>query len=146
MAKEIDFPPVWLAGFAALCGAIGAAVPVHSEFNHTVGAVLVSFGLIVMAIAALQMLVARTTVIPRRDPAALVYGGIFRLSRNPIYLGDAIVLTGFCFSWDALLALPLVAVFMWVIQTRFIRDEEARLAAHFGEQYEDYCAGTRRWL
>ena len=66
MAKEIDFPPVWLAGFAALCGAIGAAVPVHSEFNHTVGAVLVSFGLIVMAIAALQMLVARTTVIPRR--------------------------------------------------------------------------------
>src|SRR5690606_7523191 len=92
MAKEIDFPPVWLAGFAALGGVIGRVVPVVTPVNDELGAILIFAGLTLMIVAAGQMLIARTSVIPRRDPDAFVHGGVFRLSRNPIYLADAILL------------------------------------------------------
>lgn len=146
MAKEIDFPPVWLAGFAALGGVIGRVLPVVTPVNDMLGAALVAAGLLLMAVAAAQMLIARTTVIPRRDPDALVRTGVFRFSRNPIYLADAIVLAGLLIAWDALIALPLVAVFVVVIQRRFILDEEARLSRRFGEDYLGYTARVRRWL
>ena len=146
MAKEIDFPPVWLAGFAALGGVIGRIVPVTTPANDEIGALLIILGLILMIVAAAQLVLARTTFIPRRDPDAFVFGGVFRFSRNPIYLADAIVLAGFYIAWDAIIALPLVAVFIIVIQRRFILDEEARLSRRFGEEYLEYTARVRRWL
>lgn len=146
MAKEIDFPPVWLAGFAAIGGLVGRFVPVQLGFNSIFGAVLILLGLAVMLVAAVQMMLARTTVIPHRDPSALVMNGMFALSRNPIYLGDALVLTGLYLHWDALLALPLVFLFMIVITRRFIRPEEARLEGAFGEVFQEYRARTRRWI
>ncbi|MCU9847166.1 isoprenylcysteine carboxylmethyltransferase family protein [Defluviimonas sp. WL0024] len=146
MAKDIDFPPVWLAGFAVLGGIAGKIFPVETAANAYVGSALVIAGVTLMFVAVVQMLLARTTVIPRRDPGALVTGGVFRLGRNPIYLGDALLLAGLFIAWDALVALPLVAVFMWVIDLRFIRGEEERLAEHFGEEFEAYRQRTRRWL
>lgn len=146
MAKEIDFPPVWLAGFAVIGGLVGSVLPVATPVNDPVGAVLVTIGIVLMLVAAGQMIVARTTLIPRRDPDALVHGGVFRFSRNPIYLADAIVLTGLYVAWDALVALPLVAVFMMVISRRFILGEEARMMERFGEEYAEYAGRTRRWL
>lgn len=146
MAREIDFPPVWLAGFAAIGGVIGRLAPFELAFNSILGAGLILVGLGLMLVAVAQMVLARTTVIPHRDPSALVMGGVFALSRNPIYLADALVLTGLYLHWDALVALPLVAVFMAIITRRFIRPEEARLAAMFSEIYDDYRARTRRWI
>lgn len=146
MAKEIDFPPVWLTGFAVIGGLIGRVVPVTTPVNDPLGAALVGGGIVLMLVAAGQMIIARTTLIPRRDPDAFVHGGVFRFSRNPIYLADAVLLAGLCFAWDALIALPLVAVFMMVITRRFILGEEARLMERFGEEYADYAGRTRRWL
>lgn len=146
MAKDIDFPPVWLAGFAVIGGLIGRVVPVATPVNDPLGAVLVGVGIVLMLVAAGQMIIARTTLIPRRDPDAFVHGGVFRFSRNPIYLADALVLAGLYLAWDALIALPLVAVFMAVITRRFILGEEARLMERFGEEYAEYASRTRRWL
>lgn len=146
MAKEIDFPPVWLAGFAVAGGILGRLLPLHLAWNPVAGALLIILGLGLMGLAVVQMLAARTTVIPRREPAVLVTGGIFRLTRNPIYLGDALVLAGLLLYWDALVALPLVAVFMAVIARRFIHREEMLLAERFGEDFAAYAARTRRWL
>lgn len=146
MAKDVDFPPVWLAGFAAIGGLFGRAFPVHFHVNDVVGSLLVVAGLVLMGLAILQMVVARTTVIPRRNPDRMVTGGVFRLSRNPIYLADVLILIGLYVAWDALYALPMIAVFIYVIQSRFILDEEARLYALFGAEYEAYAAQTRRWL
>lgn len=146
MAKEVDFPPVWLAGFALLGGVIGRLFPVQTVVNHPLGLFLIIIGLLLMIVAAAQMMGARTSVIPRRDPDALVMNGVFRISRNPIYLADALLLAGLYLSWDALIALPLVAVFMRVIAKRFILDEEARLSRLFGEAYEDYTTKVRRWV
>jgi protein-S-isoprenylcysteine O-methyltransferase Ste14 len=146
MAKDVDFPPVWLAGFAAIGGIFGHAFPAYFSINDVLGSLLVIAGLVLMGLAILQMMLARTTVIPRRDPGRMVTGGVFRLSRNPIYLADVLILIGLYIAWDALYALPVIAGFIYVIQNRFILDEENRLSALFGEEYETYKAQTRRWL
>lgn len=149
LLREADIPPLWLALFALASWAIGRLLPLplpSLPFARAAGAVLIGAAMGLMALAALQMALHRTTVIPRRQPAALVTGGVFALSRNPIYLADAIVLAGLDLWWGASLALPLVPVFMAFIAHRFIRAEEAWIGAAFGADYKAYCARTRRWL
>ena len=110
------------------------------------GTALILCGAVLFIAALLQFRRHRTTVIPRRDPSALVTAGLFSLSRNPIYLADAMLLTGAILWLDAVLALPLVFSFVWLIQTRFIRDEEARLTEAFGPEFDLWAAKVRRWL
>jgi len=146
IAREVDFPPVWLAGFAAIGALAGRIYPLSYPHLPVLGAAMVGFALALMAAAAAQMLWARTTILPRQIPARLVTGGVFRFSRNPIYLADALLLVGLYFFWQALIALPLVALFMHLIYRRFIRGEEAAMLHAFGAEFEDYRRRTRRWL
>lgn len=144
MLKEIDIPPLWLGLALGLTWGLSKVWAVAGL--GWIGAGLVVLGLIVMGVAVAQMVLARTTFIPRRNPQALVTGGVFAISRNPIYLGDALVLAGAAFYWGAVLALPLVGVFGWWITTRYIRDEEARLRAGFGAGFEAWCDRVPRWI
>lgn len=143
MLRQIDIPPLWLGVSVALAWALSflLAVPFVAA-----GLALIALGAALMGIAVVQMVLARTTFIPRRNPAALVSGGAFAISRNPIYLGDALILTGVILFWGALLALPLVPAFMWLITRRYILDEEIRLQAGFGAEYSTWAARTGRWF
>ncbi|MFD1342367.1 methyltransferase family protein [Litorisediminicola beolgyonensis] len=146
LPRWIDLPPVWLAGFAALTWAGGkAGLPGGSPLIALAGAGLVLVGLALMAAAAFEMMRRRTTIIPHQEPAALVTTGIFALSRNPIYLGDAMILAGLALRW-CWPALALVPVFMWVIERRFIRSEELRLLDKFPTDFVSYRQRTKRWL
>lgn len=153
--RDIDIPPSWLVlhiGAAwvlslvspSVFGAQGAGM--GAGMGSVLGPGLVGLGALVLGAAALQMVRSRTTVIPRRTPSALVTGGMFAWSRNPIYLADAVILSGAILWLDAVLALPLVASFVWLIQTRFIRDEEARLTEAFGPEFDLWASRTRRWF
>ncbi len=146
--KWIDLPPVWLAGFIALTYLIGTGLPLVGSEAHIgwVAGLFISAGLVAMGAAVFEMARAKTTVIPHREADALVQSGIFALSRNPIYLGDVLVLVGFVIWFKAPLALLLVPVFIFVIRLRFIEPEETRLAAKFGAAFASYCARTRRWI
>lgn len=146
MLRALDLPPLWLVLFAALGWGLGRAAPLAVPLGHEIGWMLAGLGVALMGTAAAQMVLRRTTFIPRRDPDALVTSGVFALSRNPIYLGDALLLTGLMLLWDAPLGLPLVPAFMAFITRRYILAEEARIAARFGPAYAAYCARTRRWL
>src|SRR5690606_21326364 len=110
------------------------------------GVVLAGLGLALVLAAVMQMVAARTTFVPRRDPDALVSSGLFRVSRNPIYLGDALILVGLCLYWNAVLALPLVIIFVRLISRRFIEGEEAVLRHRFGSAFDTYAKRTRRWI
>jgi protein-S-isoprenylcysteine O-methyltransferase Ste14 len=145
--REIDIPPSWLALHLAVAWLLSYASPaVFGLPGDWAGKALIAFGALIMAGAILQMVLQRTTVIPRRDPVALVTSGLFSLSRNPIYLGDLMILVGAILWLDAILALPLALSFPWLIQTRFIRDEEARLTTAFGPAFDLWAARTRRWV
>lgn len=110
------------------------------------GGLLVGGGLVLMLLAFVEMRKQRTTVIPHMEADHLVTTGIFRRSRNPIYLGDVLVLAGLALRWDATVALVLVPLFIGTITQRFIIPEENRLRRKFRADFARYCQKTRRWL
>lgn len=89
---------------------------------------------------------AHTTVVPWEHVSAMVTTGPFRISRNPIYLSDAIAYLGgtlILHSWWPLLVLPGI---VWVIRRRVIDREERYLTERFGDAYREYQLRVRRWL
>ena len=147
LSKWIDIPPVWLALFAAVAWFAAKVTPVADLLAlRLIGYAFVTAGLLFMLLAVIEMRRHRTTPIPHQQPSALVTSGVFRVSRNPIYLGDALVLCGLVLLWQAWLALPLLPLFVWVITERFIRAEEERLKSGFGQDFAAWAASTRRWV
>jgi len=145
--RDIDIPPSWLALHLVAAWAVSLISPaLFGDVGRVAGQWLLVLGLVIMAGAVAQMALARTTVIPRRNPSAIVTRGLFAWSRNPIYLADALILIGGILWLDAVLALPLVFSFVWLIETRFIRDEEARLTLAFGPEFDLWASRTRRWI
>lgn len=145
--RFLDLPPVYL--FAALClaYAVGEVAPLNlGPLGRGVGAGVFWAGLAVLALAVVEFARARTTIIPRQEPSGLITTGIYRLTRNPIYLADALILAGLALRWDAGLALPLVPLFVWFITRRFIAQEERTLRAAFPDTFPAYLSRTRRWL
>ncbi|MBS0124152.1 methyltransferase family protein [Thetidibacter halocola] len=150
MRKWIDMPPIWLAAALALAWmqkthfAYGLGFgPVWADL---LGGTLVGAGILLMLLAIWEMRRHRTTVIPHREADRMVTTGIFSRTRNPIYLGDSLILVGMILYWDAVLALPLVPLFVWVIERRFIIPEEDRLRRKFRADFARYAQQVRRWL
>jgi len=103
-------------------------------------------GILLVVMAAMEFRRHKTSIVPHETPERLIQSGIFRRSRNPIYLGDALILAGLILRWDAVLALPLIPVFVWVIEKRFVIPEEDRMRRKFRMDFARYCEKTRRWL
>lgn len=148
MFRVFDWPPVWLGLCLLAVWGLARAVPlqVFGVAGDVGGALLIVAGLALMTLAAWEMGRVRTTVIPRRVARHLVTEGVFRFSRNPIYLGDVLVLMGACLVLDTVLGIALVPLFVWIITTRFIEGEEVVLARVFGEDYAKWSAVVRRWV
>ena len=89
---------------------------------------------------------AGTNLIPFREVTALVTTGVYRYSRNPMYLGMASVLLGLAITVGATTALLVPPVFMAIIEFRYIRPEEEMLRGVFPEEFPAYCQQVRRWL
>jgi protein-S-isoprenylcysteine O-methyltransferase Ste14 len=113
-----------------------------------IGCALAATGLAVTLAGVLAFRRAQTTINPLHPETAarLVASGIYRRTRNPMYVGLLLALMG----WAWYLAHPLAAVLPFVFAaylTRFqIEPEERALAARFGEEFSAYRATTRRWL
>ncbi|WP_022703416.1 methyltransferase family protein [Pseudorhodobacter ferrugineus] len=148
MLKLFDWPPVWLGLCLAAAWGLAQAVPLRlfGAVGDVAGVMVVLAGLAIMAMAVWEMGRARTTVIPRRAASQLITSGVFGFSRNPIYLGDSLVLIGACLMFDTVLGFALVPAFVWVINQRFIEGEEAHLTQAFGDEYREWCAKVRRWV
>lgn len=147
--RYFDYPPIWLALFLALSWAIAELLPdwtMHLMVGSVAGLGMVGIGLALMLAAVWQMLRAGTTVVPHREPQKIMTNGVFRISRNPIYLGDVFVLSGVIVWAGAVLAVPLIGVFIRIIERRFIIPEEMRLKAGHSEDFDAWSTKVRRWL
>ena len=109
---------------------------------------LAGLGILVVALGMLAFYRAKTTINPVNIKAvsSIVTSGVYRYTRNPMYVGLALALVG----WAVHIAVPFVlagpAVFMLFI-TRFqIIPEERVLTSKFGEEYRKYQDRVRRWL
>lgn len=147
LARQIDSPPVWLALFVLAAVLQSDYWPVWPAKGVVVaiGFGLIGLGLGLFVFAARAFRTAGTTILPHETPSRLMTTGVYGWSRNPIYLADAILLTGIIFLCD-IASLVLVPAFAAVLYLRFIRGEEARCAAAFGAEWQAYAARVSRWL
>lgn len=149
---ELKIPPVILVAIASvLMWAIARAAP--NLTRPYTGRVLLAAallalgsGIIVMGLRAFRR--SSTTVDPRfpENASGIVSSGIYRYTRNPMYLGMLVVLL----AWVALLSnvatLVMPVLFALYITRWQIVPEERALAAKFGAEYEAYRRSVRRWL
>lgn len=151
-ALELKIPPVVLVALFAL--AMWVVTPWLPALALPVGGRLLlagAFAAAGVAIALAGVLAfrrANTTVDPRvpEQSSSLVVRGIYRYSRNPMYVGFLMLLTALgCYLMSAA-ALALLPLFVWYMNKFQIVPEERHLLQKFGNEYQAYCKSVRRWL
>lgn len=116
-------PPLTYLGWLPFAAAIAVALAVNWQFKR-----------------------AGTPIKPFQDSTALVTGGPFACSRNPIYLAMIVGLLGIFVVLGSLSPLLVVPPFAYILRTRFVAVEERMLEEAFGAAYADYKRRVRRWL
>ena len=89
---------------------------------------------------------ANTTIRPDRASAHLVTTGAFSFSRNPIYLGNTLLLLAVALIAGIFWFIPMALIAALLTQRLAIEGEEKHLAARFGKRYHDYARRVRRWI
>jgi protein-S-isoprenylcysteine O-methyltransferase Ste14 len=118
---------------------------VPGEVAGRLGPALLFLGLVFVP-ALVSFGKARTAPEPWKPSTALVTSGVYRFSRNPMYLGMALTYLGVAVWANALAALLLFPVALAAIRVGVIAREEAYLERRFGDEYRAYKARVRRWL
>ncbi|WP_120635942.1 isoprenylcysteine carboxylmethyltransferase family protein [Ruegeria sp. EL01] len=147
---RIDIPPVWLLGFVLLAWLqarfLSFGLSLEGGATDLLSGVLIGGGILIVVMAVVEFRRHQTTVIPHETPTALVQSGIYKYSRNPIYLADILILAGLVLRLDAVLSLILVPILVWLLERRFILPEEDRLRRTFRVGFARYERKTRRWI
>ena len=89
---------------------------------------------------------ARTSMVPMKPSTALVTSGPYRVTRNPMYVGMALLYVGLAFAFGVIWALATLPVALLAVDRLVIAREEPYLERTFGQPYRDYRARVRRWL
>ncbi|KLD71208.1 hypothetical protein Y887_07570 [Xanthomonas pisi DSM 18956] len=139
-------PPILLVVLAAVVWRLPGAV--SSRVCICIGVACLVLGLSINAYSKVMFRSARTTVNPLHPErsSVLVTSGLYRYSRNPMYLGYALALLGWVICRGQPLGLLAVALFIGYVTVFQILPEERWLSARFQADYALYRAAVRRWL
>ena len=141
-------PLVYLAGLViGLLASIWAPTKILPSFlAWTLGGIVVACGVVLAGSAVLKFKDAGTTVRPDRPSSKLVVAGPYKITRNPMYAGLALVYTGISTADQSAWALILLVFVLSIIQRQVIEPEEAFLERRFGPDYIRYKKRIRRWI
>ncbi|WP_234399115.1 methyltransferase family protein [Pseudoalteromonas sp. T1lg75] len=148
----LKIPPLALLVIAALLmwllTTLTPSLTFHIWGRFGFALALMLIGAVVAALGVLQFRLAQTTVDPRypQQSTRLVSGGIYRISRNPMYLGFLLMLSGWALWLANLAAIPVLPLFVIYLNRFQIRPEEHFLRQKFEDEYSQYCRRVRRWL
>lgn len=149
---ELKIPPLVLVSVLALVMWFAAAYtpgwPGVEPLQTWLPRGLLAAGALLMAMGAVAFRQHHTTVDPTRpdNASALVTSGVYRVTRNPMYLGMLLVLLAWGVALKSPVALLVVAGFVLYMNRFQISPEERALRTRFGKAFDDYCRGVRRWL
>ncbi len=151
---ETRIPPVVWAGVASAVTWAVALVdldgdPLDGRSGDLVGAVLAAVGISVAVAGLWEFGRAATTANPHDIDAAsqLVTTGVYRLTRNPMYLGLLLAVGAWAAVLGTVVGFAVGGLLLWAALTRLqIVPEERVMADKFGEDYDAYRRGVRRWI
>ena len=151
VAGVIALPPLIVLGFLAAAVVLEVIVPLpvlvtHSLARYMAGAMLWASGFFIIAVGTRLFAAAGTNVPPTLPTTALVVDGIYRRTRNPLYLGMTLLFLGLGVAAGSLWAIGLVVPLLWVINVGVVKREERYLERKFGDAYRAYKARVRRWI
>ena len=118
---------------------LGAASP-------SIGAAIIALGLSITLSGSTEFSRIGTNIQTFKEPELMVTEGIFRHTRNPMYLGMCLALFGFALFLGSVTPFFVALGFFTIHATWYVPFEEARMRAHFDEEYDVYCQRTRRWI
>lgn len=147
--EVIARPPFIWAAFLAAGSALEVAWPssvLAQTAQYAAGLVLFTTGLGIAGSAIWRFRSARTNVPTSLPATALVTGGPYRLTRNPIYLGMALGTLGIGSAVDSLWIMGLTVPLTVVLHFGVVLREERYLEDAFGDAYRRYRASVRRWV
>ncbi|MEJ8568153.1 methyltransferase family protein [Elongatibacter sediminis] len=147
--KPRILPPMWLALTALAMVALDRWLPLAQPVGEHGPLLFIIFlipALVILAWSVAAFLRVRTGLVPFSESTALVTTGLYRFSRNPMYLAMVLLLIAGAFRLGSVGAWLPIPVFAWIIHHRFILNEERFLESVHGEDFRVYCGRVRRWL
>jgi protein-S-isoprenylcysteine O-methyltransferase Ste14 len=157
MAKEQDrpninknvHPPVVALMFIVIAYFLGRFVPIPFVVHmvvRTIGFILTLIGFLLGIAAFIEFRRARTTLDPHGSAKQIVTSGIYRFTRNPIYLGFLLMVIGLPLNSGLIWGFVAAPFYMMLMTRLVIVHEEAYLLKKFKDQYIGYRSRVRRWL
>jgi protein-S-isoprenylcysteine O-methyltransferase Ste14 len=149
---HIPWPPIIYIGAVALAIVLGFVIPTPwiwgplADFLFAIGALIAGGGIAIVVMAIRSLAMAKTTASPVKGAEHLVTDGPYAFSRNPIYLGNTMVMLGLWLFAGNLWFLVLAIVAAFLTQKLAIEPEEKHLDLRFGRRYRDYAKNARRWF
>jgi protein-S-isoprenylcysteine O-methyltransferase Ste14 len=113
---------------------------------QVIGFPLVILGFLIGIGAMMAFQRARAIARPHDLPARLVTSGVYRFSRNPVYLGFLLILVGLPLDIGSYWGILLGPVLIFLFNRLVIEPEETLLAQKFGDEYRSYKSKVRRWI
>ncbi|HKE93740.1 MAG TPA: isoprenylcysteine carboxylmethyltransferase family protein [Povalibacter sp.] len=143
-----------LLAFLALPGMVAFVIPGlwlwrggHTQLVHPWGLVLLGSGIVLLLWCVRDFYVAgKGTLAPWSPPQRLVVVGLYRYSRNPMYISVALVLLGWAITFGSSGLATYALIVVIAFHLRVVFGEEPWLARTHGQQWSDYTARVRRWL
>jgi protein-S-isoprenylcysteine O-methyltransferase Ste14 len=111
-----------------------------------IGILFIVAGIVLCFLTRPVFIKNRTTLSPYESPTTLLRSGPFLISRNPIYLGMAVILTGTSIFLGSLISFLSPVLFIAIMEIRFIPREELMLEKLYGEEYREYKRNVRKWI
>ncbi len=145
----LTFPPVIFIIFYVIGYVTDRAFPADLgtlDIRYAIGGVLIALSVALVAWAVTHFVRAKTHVDVRKPATALVSGGPYRLSRNPMYVAMTLLYAGFAVTFSLPITLALLIPCLVLLHHGVISREETYLERKFGDEYRAYKARVRRWL
>ena len=148
METKIPPPIVTLVFGLSIYFSRGIFQAVEIKYSFYIGILLLILGLAVLIFAVRLFRKDKTTVNPLSPEQAtkLVTDGIFKYSRNPMYLGMALILCSIAVFFNLIGGIILAALFCFYITKFQIIPEERAMSNLFSQDFDKYKEATRRWI
>ena len=141
-------PLIYVVGFALgwLLETRWPSPPLPSPAADWAGWALIMAGIAVIVWSIVAMARVKTSVNPYSPSAAIATSGPYQYSRNPIYVADIVIYSGFCSLFNMLWPLVFLPLVVVAVHKGVIEREERYLERRFGQLYVAYRSRVRRWI